>query len=245
MNTENNNQNNKPASAQPVRQNALDPLRPVLVQPYLGLLSTGHIKTVSAVFSAFGAEVKVRAGEKLVAACAMVGVTLDPSQDYPCGEIKAAAEAAGLVGKKAKKASGSTAEKTSPLPEKTLCVRDFTEEGIKKLGARARAVAEKVGGAGLVSRVRSAKHYDGKETISFQAWWKACQGDARLAALTTPSEVAKFDVAGAAKAILAMEGLQECPFRETATFLPAKKAEEKEGGIAVPSPSGEGTGGSA
>jgi len=198
---------------------ALDPLAPVLGQPWKRLVEEGFITELVVKFTSSGVNAQ---GKPDTRVCAVEGSGLVEGQFTPLGLIKAAADKGNLIPRRQNKNGPSGSVSGTPLPAKTLVKSDFGGTDAELLG-RARKVAQACGGQTLVGRVRSSNAFDGKVTTSFQDWWASASAEKRVKALVQPrhmSELSKDDTNRLAK--------MECPFRGTADFAVADEEDEDE-----------------
>lgn len=195
---------------------ALNPLRPLLAQPYARLVQEGHICEISAVFSPFGCTVKGKAGPTLVGKDGLA-----EGQEYPLGTLLASATKHHVGERVRGKTSKAQASKEPALPAKSLCDRDFAEGKEGELSVRAEAVAEAAKGGALVGRVRAAGKFLATQTLTFQQWWALAPGEDRLFALTE-ARYRKNLPPGAAASV----GQLRCPFRGDAVFRVSEEIAE-------------------
>jgi len=136
----------------------------------------------------------------------------------PVGLLLAVSDKGNLVPVKGKKKQA--AKPAQPLPEKTL-TKDDLGKTQDELLARARAVANKSGGATLVGRVRSANRFNGSATISFENWWQSADARSRASSLMATKKLTELDDTEVAKF-----GTMQCPFRGSAEFTVTEITQE-------------------
>jgi hypothetical protein len=147
---------------------------------------------------------------------AVEGSGLEKGVAAPLGVILAASDKGNLIPRRETNKKGKTGAKAGqPLPEKSLDPRDFLGSDAELL-ARAKLVAAKIGGAGLVGRVRTTGSFDGTITTSFKSWWDDATAQQRARALIAPSKGTLMSPADIARL-----GNLECPFRGIANFVVA------------------------
>jgi hypothetical protein len=193
------------------RGTALDPKNPSLVQPFKRLVDEGFITELTVKFTPTGTTTVGKPDER------MAGVKdsgLTAGKDAPLGILAAVADQGNLIPLKGKK-SGKKIEQ--PLPERSLDKKDFAGTAAELL-ARCTAVANNCGGATLVGRVRSANHFDGTTTTSFQNWWAQAKPYSRCVALSTEKKRADMT-----KDEIMKLGTLPCPFRGTQEFIVANE----------------------
>jgi hypothetical protein len=205
--------NAKSAGSSP-RGTALDPRIPSLVQPFKRLVEEGYITELVVKFTPSGTTSLGKPDQRMVDVDKS-GLVID--QAYPLGLLLAVSDKGNLVPVKGKKKTAAQA--AQPLPEKTL-TKDDLGKTPDELLARARAVANKSGGATLVGRVRSANRFGGSATISFENWWKTADAVSRASSLMTTKKLAELDQAQIDKF-----GSLQCPFRGTAEFTVIENAQ--------------------
>jgi len=198
---------------------ALDPLAPVLGQPWKRLVEEGFITELVVKFTSSGVQAQGKPDDRV---CKVEGTGLKVGEFSPLGMIKAAADKGNLIPRRQTKNGPSGSVPGTPLPAKTLVKSDFGGTDAELLG-RARKVAQACGGQTLVGRVRSSNAFDGKVTTSFSDWWASASAEKRVKALVQPrhmGELSKEDTVRLANL--------ECPFRGTADFVVADDEDEDE-----------------
>jgi hypothetical protein len=217
------NQTRAGGNASGVRANqsraALDPRAPVLVQPFKRLVEEGLITELSVVFTPMGVTVKGKASKAM---CDVEGSGLNQTDFFPVGKLAAVADKGKLAPPPSKKKKGAAAPAEASRPSKSLCKEDFAGNP-QQLQQRANAVAQAAGGSSLVGRVRSAGHFTGTETVSYQTWWETATAEQRAHSLCQGRHLAGLTEEEKAK----LTALR-CPFRGTAEFTVRAQEEEEE-----------------
>jgi hypothetical protein len=197
---------------------ALDPLSPLLVQPYKALVEQGIISEITVRFGPNGAMTEGKASSILAR---VEGSGLNETDSFPLGKLIAAARAAGLTGRKGDKKAG--AKSAEQKPARSLCASDF-ELPVPALQERCNSIARACGGGPLVGRVRSAGRFDASSgTRSYQDWWQSAPPKDRALSLSEGKRLAAFTP----EMIGRLAGVQ-CPFRGTLDFVVAEEEEEEE-----------------
>jgi hypothetical protein len=210
-----NAQGTKKQTLAPQRASALDPRAPLLVQPFKRLVEEGFLLKVNVEFTPSGFTATGVPDSRMIEV-ANSGLVKDAS--YPLGKLAAVAEQGNLIPLKGKgKGQKGAGPSGQPLPEKSLCKKDFAKTDAE-LYARAQAVAKKCTGSTLVGRVRSADLFDGTTTISFKKWWQTADVECRLTALTVTKQRSLITEEEAA----ALTRMQ-CPFPGPAEFTVAEE----------------------
>jgi hypothetical protein len=217
----NNNSSGAKQRTPVTRSAAFDPRNPALVQPYKRLIEEGFFTELVVTFTPLGVTSTAKPDIRLAS---VEGASLDVNQSYPLGVLSAWADKGNLIplkGKKGKKIGNATPDQ--PLPDKSLCKRDFLGTAAE-LSARAVAVANKSGGSALIGRVRSEGHFRMGVTTSFQNWWAQASPADRASALCVPRYRGELT----AEDLNKLAGLQ-CPFRGTAEFTVVEEVEDPDG----------------
>jgi len=182
------------------------------------LIEEGIITELSVTFTPTGTSVKGKASAVLVA---VEGSGLNQTDYFPVGKLASVAEKGNLAPPPGKKKKGAAAPAEASRPSKSLCKEDFGGNP-QQLQQRANAVAQSAGGASLVGRVRSAGHFSGTETVSYQTWWETASVEDRALSLCQGRHLASLTDADKGK----LGGLR-CPFRGTAEFTVAEEEAEE------------------
>jgi hypothetical protein len=221
MSNATNNQQNTLAKARPPPP-ALDPERPMLVQPWREFEGRGWLEV-----QYLGGAITRTVRCKLLAAALVTGLTGDVEGNFYVGpqEAKDRIVQAGLWSPRQKGAKAGLAKKNNvpELPKKSLCKEDFKGND-EALESRARSVANNLGDRTAAGRIGSmALARSGADT--FQTWWKGAKGNdiARLL-----SDKKHYDSFEKADKIRLAAVLKDCPFRPNEPVpSPAEKEDEE------------------
>lgn len=187
---------------------ALDPLRPGLLQPWKDYVTRGLI-TIKVEFSPTGTLVFCTALRDLA-----IPEGIDPER-IPLGIARECIKAANLDGSNKGKKGGQ--QKAPPKPLRNLRVDEFNED-TETLTARIRAVAQRIAGNTAYGRISSQNLL--KEGVTdFQSWWDASTARERAMVFILAKDIETAD-SDTLSRIDEVFRSSRCPFR--GTLVPEK-----------------------
>jgi len=211
---------------------ALDPERTAIVQPWRDFISRGLVEELTTTFKPGGMTVSVTLAEEVP-----LPTGQKARKNLPPGRAKEIILASGLVPKPSGRgrAGAPSKEATQPLPKRSLCMEDFSDN--EKLLARAKEVAKAIGGASAAGRIGSLNlMIEGCNT--FDSWWLKADPEDRIRLLSDQKHYDQFGTSEKRKGEL----IQKSPFRGS---VPTPKEEgrdnEEEEEEISPTPSKKGS----